>query len=83
MIFTFIREKTSRYYISEEIYSEDLYPPFCHGGMTIISQNHLMKLYETSLVTEKGDLFLEDVYIYGILRFILKEVLQFFNCDSF
>ena len=77
------REKTSRYYISEEIYSGDLYPPFCHGGMTVISQNHLTKLYETSLVTEKGDLFLEDVYIYGILRFILKGFLQFLKCNSF
>jgi len=63
-----IREKTSRYYISEDIYSGNLYPPFCHGGMVVISQNHLKKLYETSVVTEKGDFFLEDVYIYGILR---------------
>ena len=69
------RERTSRYYISEDIYSGNLYPPFCHGGMVVISQNHLKKLYETSLVTEKGDFFLEDVYIYGILRFSLKEVI--------
>jgi len=63
-----LRDKSSKYYISKYTYSGDLYPPFCHGGMTVVSQNHLTKLYETSLVTEKGDFFLEDVYIYGILR---------------
>ena len=62
------RDKNSKYYISEHTYSASYYPPFCHGGMVVISQNHLKKLYETSLVTEKGDFCLEDVYIYGILR---------------
>ena len=67
------RDKSSKYYISKYTYSGDLYPPFCHGGMTVVSQNHLTKLYETSLVTEKGDFFLEDVYIYGILRYIKRQ----------
>ena len=62
------RDEKSKYYISRDTYSSDLFPPFCHGGMVVLSHNHLIKLYETSLITEKGDLILEDVYIYGILR---------------
>jgi len=64
-----VRDEKSKYYISRETYSSDLFPPFCHGGMVVLSHNHLIKLYETSLITEKGDLILEDVYIYGILRY--------------
>jgi len=79
-----LRDKSSKYYISREIYSSDFFPPFCHGGMVVLSQNHLIKLYETSLITEKGDFFLEDVFIYGILRkkYMDKTSNKFFTIKS-
>lgn len=60
------RDETSRWYIPYEEYSKDYYPEYVAGPIYIISSDLIPKLlYATSKVKP---IYLEDVYITGILR---------------
>ena len=63
------RDITSKWAMSRNIYPTDVYPTFCHGGMTILSYQLMSTIYRTSQITQYSEFHLEDVLIYGILRF--------------
>ncbi|XP_076824381.1 uncharacterized protein LOC143470021 [Clavelina lepadiformis] len=63
-----IRKQNFKWGVSEEIYSGDVYPTFCHGGMIVSSYDVWSKIYQTSEKTNYTGMHLEDVLISGILR---------------
>lgn len=52
-------------YLTKELYSEDVFPTFCHGALWMISFPLLNALYCVSEKTDYGGFFLEDVLITG------------------
>jgi len=63
-----IRDRNSKWHIPPNLYPGEFYPPFCHGGMVILTYHHIKELYSESLVTNRTNFILEDVMIFGILR---------------
>ncbi|OCT85324.1 beta-1,3-galactosyltransferase 2 [Xenopus laevis] len=55
------RNKKSKWYMSQELYPGDLYPPFCSGTGYVFSGDLAEKIYKVSLSIPR--LHLEDVYI--------------------
>ncbi|KAL7879409.1 hypothetical protein SRHO_G00016630 [Serrasalmus rhombeus] len=55
------RNKNSKWYISEEVYPDDVYPPFCSGTGYVFSGDLAELIYRTSLSIRR--LHLEDVYV--------------------
>ena len=47
------------------MYSEKFYPVFCNGGMYILSMRMISEIVCASKFTERGEFYLEDVYITG------------------
>jgi len=66
------REVGTKWYMSPELYPAEYYPPFCHGGMVILTYQHIEGLFAQSLVTNTTGFVLEDVLIFGILRHKLQ-----------
>jgi len=62
------RNKASKYYISYDVYPDETYPDFCHGGMSAMSFDILSDIYRTAETTNFDGFYLEDVLITGILR---------------
>uniref|UniRef100_A0A8W8MNX2 Hexosyltransferase n=1 Tax=Magallana gigas TaxID=29159 RepID=A0A8W8MNX2_MAGGI len=61
-----VRDKLSKYYISNEEYNPDIFPVYVGGPAYVISGDILGKLY---LATNNvSSIFLEDVYINGMCR---------------
>lgn len=63
-----IRKVRSKYSVTPDIYSPNIYPPFCHGGMYTMTGNRMASIYGISTVTDWKKFHLEDVLITGILR---------------
>ncbi|VDP50039.1 unnamed protein product [Soboliphyme baturini] len=61
-----IRENTSKWYVTDEEYSEDIYPPYCSGSAYLLSADSVFPLYRTSLNMKL--FWVDDVYVTGILR---------------
>jgi len=59
-------ERSGKYQVPTSIYEENTWPPFCFGGFWIASCDVIIKLYKESLYTPQ--LYLDDVYVTGILR---------------
>lgn len=64
-----IRDKTSKFYITSEMYEEEFYKPYCNGGAYFFSPDLAEKFYKTSLNTKQ--FIFEDVYV-GMLANKLK-----------
>ncbi|KAL6489752.1 hypothetical protein MHYP_G00000970 [Metynnis hypsauchen] len=56
-----IRKNDSKWYISPELYPDDMYPPFCSGTGYVFSGDLAELIYRTSLSIRR--LHLEDVYV--------------------
>nr|CAB3224819.1 Not3 protein [Phallusia mammillata] len=61
-----LRVQGWKWYVSYDEYRPNIYPPYCHGGMYVMSLPLAKDLYNTSLVAPM--LRLDDVWITGILR---------------
>ncbi|KAG8436536.1 hypothetical protein GDO86_007589 [Hymenochirus boettgeri] len=55
------RNKDSKWYMSQELYPGDMYPPFCSGTGYVFSGDLAEKIFKMSLSTQR--LHLEDVFI--------------------
>lgn len=64
----FLTRGASKYGITPALYPNQYYPPFCHGGMSVLPGSFLSDIYRMAEVTDRSDFHLEDVYISGILR---------------
>jgi len=62
----------SKISVTWQQYPAKVYPAFCRGVMVILSYPMIVNLYEISRVTRSNIFPLEDVMIYGILRFKLE-----------
>jgi len=60
-----VRNPKSKYFISEEQYSESSYPAFVTGPSYLVSKQAVTRLYEAAL--EHPFLHLEDVFLTGII----------------
>ncbi|XP_033632088.1 beta-1,3-galactosyltransferase 1-like [Asterias rubens] len=56
-----VRDKRSKWYMSEELFSGDVYPPWLSGGGFVLSGDLPARIYAASL--DIGYLYLEDVYV--------------------
>ena len=61
----------SRLSVPWRLYPEKYFPSFCRGVMIILTYSMIESLYEASTVTYYDNFPLEDVMIYGILRYKL------------
>jgi len=61
-----IRKRGWKWYVTYDEYKPSVYPPYCHGGMYIMSVPTASNLWNTSLTAPM--LRLDDVWITGILR---------------
>ena len=61
-----VRTRSSKWFVSHNEYKKTFYPPYCHGGMYVMSLPVAMKLWNTSRTAPM--LRLDDVWITGILR---------------
>lgn len=60
-----VRNPQSKYFITEEQYSEATYPPFVTGPSYLVSKTAVNHLFEAAL--EHPFLHLEDVFLTGII----------------
>lgn len=60
-----IRDKKSKWYISEEEFPEEFFPPYCSGSIFIMSIDIVTKLYAASLYTKF--FWVDDFYVTGLL----------------
>ncbi|XP_033747155.1 beta-1,3-galactosyltransferase 1-like [Pecten maximus] len=65
-----IRNKTSKWYTSEQMYRDRFYPYYTSGTSYVISGDILTKLYESTFL--EPFFWLEDVYITGLCRKRIK-----------
>ena len=56
-----IRDKSSKWYVSKDIYPEDHYPPFCSGTGYVMSGDVATKIHD--IATSVRFLHLEDVFV--------------------
>merc|ERR1712032_1190808 len=63
-----VSAKTSKWYISKEVYSEKHFPSYCYGGMWTLKMPLLKKIVCAAEYTNQNNFHIEDVYINGILR---------------
>ena len=61
-----IRETNHKYYVSEHIFDEKFFPPYCNGPFYILSKIVLPELLEASSSDNASSFPLEDAYV-GIL----------------
>jgi len=61
-----VRVRSSKWYVSYNEYRKTFYPPYCHGGMYVMSLPVAMRLWNESRTAPM--LRLDDVWITGILR---------------
>ena len=61
-----VRDKDSKYYVSEKDYSLDLYPAFCGGGFYTAPVSMVTALSGMAKITRS--LPMDDVWVTGILR---------------
>ena len=60
------RNTSSKWYISEELYPEEVWPPYCRGGSYIMPVATAARLYEVSRATRF--MHLDDVWVTGLMR---------------
>ena len=60
-----IRNKTSKYYVSPELYAPKTYPNFCTGPAYLLTSDVLSELYDKAL--QHKYFKLEDVFLTGIV----------------
>ena len=61
-----IRNRRSKWYVSEQYFSETYFPPYCNGPFYILSKNVVLELLKASSGDRLSSFPIEDVYI-GIL----------------
>ena len=59
------RDKSDKWYVSEDEYPRAVYPPYCEGLAYIIDPNLLVKLLEESVYERYY--WIDDVYVTGLL----------------
>lgn len=60
-----IRDKRSKWYISEDEFAEDFFPPYCSGSVYIMTWDVVRDMYEASRYTEF--FWVDDFYVTGLL----------------
>ncbi|XP_041347342.1 beta-1,3-galactosyltransferase 1-like [Gigantopelta aegis] len=60
-----IRNNSSKWYVSKEEFSPNVYPPYCSGSAYLMSSGVTGRLYRTSLTTQF--FWVDDYYITGLL----------------
>lgn len=62
------------------MYSEEFYPVFCNGGMYILSMRMISEIVCASKFTERGEFYLEDVYVTGLYYCLVPLFLFLLSC---
>lgn len=62
-----IRRRFNRYYISEASFSDTTFPHFVTGAAYLFTARSAATIYQTALLEPELAIFLEDVYVTGIL----------------
>lgn len=60
-----IRDKKSKWYISEEEFPDEFFPPYCSGSVFIMSIDAVKRMYQASLDTTF--FWVDDFYLTGLL----------------
>ena len=68
------RNTASKWYISEELYPEKSWPPYCRGGSYVMAVATAARLYEVSRATRF--MHLDDVWVTGLMRLKLPKNAQ-------
>eukprot|EP00062_Callorhinchus_milii_P025092 gi/632985693/ref/XP_007909827.1/ PREDICTED: beta-1,3-galactosyltransferase 4 [Callorhinchus milii] len=56
-----VRNKNDLYYVSESVYSKDVYPDYCSGTSYVVSKDVVLKVYVAALTTPL--ITIEDVFV--------------------
>lgn len=60
-----IRDKRSKWYISEEEFAKEFFPPYCSGSIYVMTWDVVRDMYEVSRYTEF--FWVDDFYVTGLL----------------
>ncbi|XP_045164821.2 beta-1,3-galactosyltransferase 1-like [Mercenaria mercenaria] len=60
-----IRDKKSKWYISEKEFPDEYFPPYCSGSVFIMSTDAVQRMYQASLDTTF--FWVDDFYLTGLL----------------
>lgn len=60
-----IRDKRSKWYISEDEFKQDFFPPYCSGSVYIMTWDVVRDMYQVSRYTEF--FWVDDFYVTGLL----------------
>lgn len=61
-----VRDPTSKWYITKELYPDDTYPEFCSGSAYLLTSDGAAKIYSVSNMTKF--IWIDDLFVTGILR---------------
>lgn len=61
-----IRDKRSKWFVSKELYPDEMYPDFCSGSSYLMRATDAVKIYSASNRTQF--FWIDDVFVTGILR---------------